>query len=754
MKRFLACLLAFLLLATAAEATVSTTSSTTTVEGNSVTTSFAYGFPIPAASQVVVSVLDTTVTPNVTTVLTPNQYVITGICGSNCSNSRGGAVTYPLSGPPLASGLFITISRIVPLIQTVSIRNQGPTFASIENALDYLTYITQQITNGNTSISVSSVNGVAYPANPATNTVPVVTSPNQVTYEALPLSAMATIGAGTVLGNTGAIPSVPSATVAPVLGPGGSITLKGASSGSATIGVPTAAGAVTLTLPNTNGSNGNVLSTDGAGNLSWTASSGAINAGTTGQLGYYAASGTTLSGTPNASISTGTLTLGTNGSVGGGLALAGSISGTVSLKAPASAGSNTITLPAGTTDFSVSGGTSEVLKQTSAGAAFTVARLACADLSDSTTACSTAIGTSGATLPLLNGNNTWTGTQSFNSSDLILKGATSGTITLNAAGIAGTNTITLPAGTTDFSATGGTSQVVKQASVGGALTVARLACADLSDATLCSATTPLAVASGGTGLASGTSGGVLAYTGSGTLASSGVLTANLPVIGGGAGVAPTVGTRSGNTTEFGTVSGALTSGNCIKSDASGNLIDAAATCGGGATGALVFLASASASTSTSIDFTSSIDSTYDEYVFELVNLIPATDNVTLGVRVEIGGSFKTDFTYAYGGFISASSLTNQNVVSAQQFDVAQNVGDAATDGLSGTFVLYSPAATGIYKKVRWQFAERLTSTPINTATGGGGTYTGAAGAITGIRFFMESGNITSGTIRMYGVSKS
>jgi hypothetical protein len=49
----------------------------------------------------------------------------------------------------------------------------------------------------------------------------------------------------------------------------------------------------------------------------------------------------------------------------------------------------------------------------------------------------------------------------------------------------------------------------------------------------------LPVASGGTGLTAGTSGGVLAYTASGTLASSGALTQYGVVIGGGAGVAPT-----------------------------------------------------------------------------------------------------------------------------------------------------------------------------------------------------------------------
>lgn len=48
------------------------------------------------------------------------------------------------------------------------------------------------------------------------------------------------------------------------------------------------------------------------------------------------------------------------------------------------------------------------------------------------------------------------------------------------------------------------------------------------------------VGAGGTGIASGTSGGVLAFTASGTIASSGALTANQVVIGGGAGAAPSV----------------------------------------------------------------------------------------------------------------------------------------------------------------------------------------------------------------------
>ena len=66
----------------------------------------------------------------------------------------------------------------------------------------------------------------------------------------------------------------------------------------------------------------------------------------------------------------------------------------------------------------------------------------------------------------------------------------------------------------------------------------------------------LPVASGGTGLTAGTSGGVLAYTASGTLASSAALTQYGVVYGGGAGVAPSA-TANGTT---GQVLTATTSG--------------------------------------------------------------------------------------------------------------------------------------------------------------------------------------------------
>ena len=83
----------------------------------------------------------------------------------------------------------------------------------------------------------------------------------------------------------------------------------------------------------------------------------------------------------------------------------------------------------------------------------------------------------------------------------------------------------------------------------------------------------LPVASGGTALTAGTSGGVLAYTASGTLASSGALTQYGVVIGGGAGAVPT-STAAGTTTTVlhGNASGTPTFGAVsLTADVSGTL---------------------------------------------------------------------------------------------------------------------------------------------------------------------------------------
>lgn len=94
-----------------------------------------------------------------------------------------------------------------------------------------------------------------------------------------------------------------------------------------------------------------------------------------------------------------------------------------------------------------------------------------------------------------------------------------------------------------------------------------------------SLTSPVAVSLGGTGLTSGTSGGVPYFSGSTTITSSGVLTANDLMVGGGAGSAPsTITTGSGVTNALGVNTGTagafVVNGGALGTPLSGTLTNA------------------------------------------------------------------------------------------------------------------------------------------------------------------------------------
>lgn len=99
----------------------------------------------------------------------------------------------------------------------------------------------------------------------------------------------------------------------------------------------------------------------------------------------------------------------------------GGVTGTINW-APATS-NKAITLPNGTTDFTATGGTSQVLKQVTAGAAITVAQLACADLSNAGTGCSATIG---SYLPLAGG--TMTGGIGFSTTNTLDIGTDASTL--------------------------------------------------------------------------------------------------------------------------------------------------------------------------------------------------------------------------------------------------------------------------------------------------------------------------------------
>lgn len=119
--------------------TIETTAIKAVALGNGATTVWPYTFLIPTLSDVIVTLVD--VASGNETSLTPASFTISGL-----NSPVGGTVTYPLSGSPLTSATKIVIERALPLTQETDLLNQGGVYPqAIEDALDYLTMVTQQL---------------------------------------------------------------------------------------------------------------------------------------------------------------------------------------------------------------------------------------------------------------------------------------------------------------------------------------------------------------------------------------------------------------------------------------------------------------------------------------------------------------------------------------------------------------------------------------------------------------------------------
>jgi hypothetical protein len=182
-------------------------------------------------------------------------------------------------------------------------------------------------------------------------------------------------------------------------------------------------------------------------------------------------------------------------------------------------------------------------------------------------------------------------------------------------------------------------------------------------------------------------------------------------------------------------------------------------------GKLTLISSVTASGSASVEFTSGIDSTYDEYQLWFVDMHPATNGANLTVDFSIGGTFgsttkTTTFFMAYhnepgtdSGLTYVSSRDLAQSTSAQE--IAFNIGNVADQCASGGLSLFSPSSTSKVK----HFYSRVQG--YHKQEGANGEYTEdvyAAGycnttsAIDGVKFVFSSGNIDTGNIYLYGVS--
>lgn len=184
---------------------------------------------------------------------------------------------------------------------------------------------------------------------------------------------------------------------------------------------------------------------------------------------------------------------------------------------------------------------------------------------------------------------------------------------------------------------------------------------------------------------------------------------------------------------------------------------------GGGAGALVLLEQHTASASASLDFTSFISSTYDEYVFEFIGINPATNAAKLMMRAGTGvgptydSSGVYNYAFAYVHLVSAADVGSHggtNVTGIGFFDDGGSGSLSSSDGmaLSGSMRLFDPQNASAHKRVIYDVIAAYSVSADWYRCYGAGTYKSST-ALTAVQFLMSSGNIASGTIRVYGVAK-
>ena len=172
------------------------------------------------------------------------------------------------------------------------------------------------------------------------------------------------------------------------------------------------------------------------------------------------------------------------------------------------------------------------------------------------------------------------------------------------------------------------------------------------------------------------------------------------------------------------------------------------------------LATLTASSSATLDFTSSIDSTYNIYKFRFVDLHPGTDGSIFRFQANAAGGSgfnetitSTDFESFHNEGDDTTGLSyqsNQDQAQGTSFQTLTNsCGADADQCISGELFLFDPSSTTFVKHFmcRTQSANDANYSFDVFVAG----YFNTTSAIDEVQFKMSSGNIDAGDICLYGI---
>ena len=185
------------------------------------------------------------------------------------------------------------------------------------------------------------------------------------------------------------------------------------------------------------------------------------------------------------------------------------------------------------------------------------------------------------------------------------------------------------------------------------------------------------------------------------------------------------------------------------------------------------IATATASGSATLEFTSGIDSTYDAYEFRFDNMHAATDEVNFQFQVNATDGADYNDSPITSTFVYVGHRETDNARTGPGYDAGfdqaqgtayQNLavyfGNGNDESGSGVLRLYAPSSTTYVKHWTSEFNTITSDFGSGTAADRYTFSTFAAGyindttAIDNISFKFTSGNIDAGEIKMYGIATS
>ncbi len=168
-------------------------------------------------------------------------------------------------------------------------------------------------------------------------------------------------------------------------------------------------------------------------------------------------------------------------------------------------------------------------------------------------------------------------------------------------------------------------------------------------------------------------------------------------------------------------------------------------------GSMIYLSTVTASNSATVDIETTLDSTYDAYVIVATNVSVSTTAQIL-CRMKLGGAYATT-TYRYHTARPNSSAATYDGFasdSATSIIISQSIDDTAV----GEFTMSVKSPTSAVKKLlHWIGSFLQTSTTFIGVTSGAAT-NDSTSSLTGIRFYASTGNVATGTFRLYGIKNS